>query len=163
MQIVHHPHPALRRKALPLEAITDQVRKDAARMLELMYEGGGIGLAANQVDLPYRIVVLNLTGDPERPEHEQVLINPVILEREGTEEGTEGCLSLPGLVLEVTRAATLRVSARDLDGNVIDRVVTGLEARAWQHEVDHLDGTLIIDRGVPVTPAEEIEIDRADS
>jgi peptide deformylase len=154
MQIVHHPHPALRRQAVPLAVVTDQVRKDAARMLELMYEGGGIGLAANQVDLPYRLVVLNLTGDPAQPEHEQVLVNPVILEREGTAAGTEGCLSLPGLALKVTRAATLRVSARDLDGTVIDRVVTGLEARAWQHEVDHLDGVLILDRGVIEVPDE---------
>jgi peptide deformylase len=154
MQIVHHPHPALRRQAVPLGTVTEQVRRDAARMLELMYEGGGIGLAANQVDLPYRLVVLNLTADPTRPEHEQVLVNPIILEREGEVESTEGCLSLPGLVVKLTRAATLRVSAGDLDGNVVDRVVTGLEARAWQHEVDHLDGVLIIDRGVAEVPDE---------
>jgi peptide deformylase len=148
MEIVHYPHPALRRKAEPLTTVTDQVRRDAAEMLRLMYAGNGIGLAANQVDLPYRIVVLNLTGDPEQKDQEQVLINPVILERQGTVEESEGCLSLPGLFVKVRRDEQVRVQASDLDGGPIDRTVSGLEARAWQHEIDHLDGVLIIDRAV---------------
>jgi peptide deformylase len=148
MQIVHHPHPALRRKAEPLTAVTEQVRRDAAEMLELMYASLGIGLAANQVDLPYRIVVMNITGDPEQKDQEQVLINPVILEREGTVEESEGCLSIPGLFVKVRRDAQVRVQAFDLDARLIDKVVGGLEARAWQHEIDHLDGILIIDRAL---------------
>src|SRR5262245_39814632 len=104
MKIVRYPHPALRHKARPLTAIDKQVRLDAAQMLELMYESHGIGLATNQVFLPYQMFVLNPSADPNKREEEAVYINPVILERKGTIEGEEGCLSFPGLFQKVRRA-----------------------------------------------------------
>jgi peptide deformylase len=146
MKIVFYPHPALRHLAKPLAAIDKQIHRDAGRMLELMYENKGLGLAANQVFLPYRIVVLNPTGDPQQRDKEEVLLNPVILERKGTIEGEEGCLSFPGLFQKIRRAKTVRVQAYNLCGEVIDKSVSDLEARLWQHEVDHLDGILFIDK-----------------
>ncbi len=146
MKIVQYPHPALRHPAKPLAAIDRQVHLDAGRMLELMYENRGLGLAANQVFLPYRIVVLNPTGDPQQRDREEVLLNPVILERKGSIEGEEGCLSFPGLYQKIRRAKTVRVQAYNLRGEIIDKSVSELEARLWQHEVDHLDGILFIDK-----------------
>lgn len=115
-------------------------------MLELMYEHKGLGLAANQVFLPYRIVVLNPSGDPQQRDKEEVLLNPVILERKGAMEGEEGCLSFPGLYQKIRRAKTVRVQAYNLRGEVIDKSISDLESRLWQHEVDHLDGILFIDK-----------------
>ncbi|HWG45617.1 MAG TPA: peptide deformylase [Gemmataceae bacterium] len=146
MKIVQYPHPALRHPARPLAAIDKQVRLDAGHMLELMYEHRGLGLAANQVFLPYRIIVLNPTGDPQQRDKEEVLLNPVILDRKGTMEGEEGCLSFPELFQKIRRAKTVTVQAYDLDGKVIEKVVSDLESRLWQHEVDHLDGILFIDK-----------------
>lgn len=146
MKIVFYPHPALRYPAKPLGAIDKQVHLDAGRMLELMYENRGLGLAANQVFLPYRIVVLNPTGDPGQRDKEEVLLNPVILERKGTIEGEEGCLSFPGLFQKIRRAKTVHVQAYNLRGEVIEKTVSDLEARLWQHEVDHLEGILFIDK-----------------
>lgn len=146
MKIVFYPHPALRHPAKPLAAIDKQVHLDAGRMLELMYEQKGLGLAANQVFLPYRIVVLNPTGDPQQREREEVLLNPVVLERKGTLEGEEGCLSFPGLFQKIRRAKTVLVQAYNLRGEVVEKTVSDLESRLWQHEVDHLDGILYIDK-----------------
>jgi peptide deformylase len=146
MKIVFYPHPALRHPAKPLGAIDKQVHLDAGRMLELMYENRGLGLAANQVFLPYRIVVLNPTGDPQQRDKEEVLLNPVILERKGTIEGEEGCLSFPGLFQKIRRAKTVHVQAYNLRGEVVEKSVSDLESRLWQHEVDHLDGILFIDK-----------------
>ncbi|HEY7315909.1 MAG TPA: peptide deformylase [Gemmataceae bacterium] len=146
MKIVQYPHPALRQPAKPLAAIDRQVHLDAGRMLELMYANKGLGLAANQVFLPYRIVVINPTGDPQQRDREEVLLNPVILERKGTIEGEEGCLSFPGLYQKIRRAKTISVQAYNLRGEVIDKVVSELESRLWQHEIDHLDGILFIDK-----------------
>jgi peptide deformylase len=144
MKIVVYPHPALRHPAKPLAAIDKQVHLDAGRMLELMYEHKGLGLAANQVFLPYRIVVLNPSGDPQQREKEEVLLNPVVLERKGAIEGEEGCLSFPGLFQKIRRAKTVRVQAYNLRGEIVEKSVSDLEARLWQHEVDHLDGILFI-------------------
>jgi peptide deformylase len=146
MKIVFYPHPALRHPAKSLGAIDKQVHLDAGRMLELMYENKGLGLAANQVFLPYRIVVLNPTGDPQQLDKEEVLLNPVILERKGTIEGEEGCLSFPGLFQKIRRAKTVHVQAYNLRGEVVEKSVSDLESRLWQHEVDHLDGILFIDK-----------------
>lgn len=146
MKIVLYPHPALRHPAKPLGAIDKQVHLDAGRMLELMYENKGLGLAANQVFLPYRIVVLNASGDPQQRDKEEVLLNPVILERKGTIEGEEGCLSFPDLFQKIRRAKTVRVQAYNLRGEVVEKSISELEARLWQHEIDHLDGILFIDK-----------------
>jgi peptide deformylase len=115
-------------------------------MLELMYEAKGLGLAAPQVALPYRLLVLNLSGDREQRDQEGAYVNPVILERKGSVEDEEGCLSFPGLYAKVRRAKTVKVQAYNLNGEAVEVTASDLAARAWQHEVDHLDGVLFIDK-----------------
>ena len=114
-------------------------------MFQLMYAAKGIGLAANQVDLPLQLFVINLTGDPEEGE-ERVFINPVISKPNGQAEAEEGCLSIPEVNGTVLRPSKIHVSAFDLSGNEIDETVDGLLGRAIQHEYDHLHGVLFIDR-----------------
>src|SRR3954468_1773147 len=116
MQIVKYPHPALRHKSRALSLIDKEVRLMAGQMLELMYEARGLGLAANQVNWPFQLMVMNDLADPEQKEHERVLINPVILERKGTQDGDEGCLSFPDLFQKVRRAKTVVVQAYNLEG-----------------------------------------------
>lgn len=146
MQIVPYPHPALRWKSQPVAEITPELRNIVREMFELMYEAKGIGLAANQVALPLRLFVLNLTGDPAEKEEEHVFINPEIVRRKGSEEGEEGCLSFPKLYGPVRRAAEIVVEAFDLEGHGFELNVDEMAARAIQHETDHLDGVLFTDR-----------------
>jgi peptide deformylase len=150
MKLVLYPHPALRAKAQPLTAIDQQVHQTAREMLDLMYEHKGLGLAANQVALPYRLLVMNLSGAEKDPAQEGVYINPVILERKGSFEDEEGCLSFPGLYAKVRRAKTVRVQAYNLKGELLDIGASDLAARCWQHEIDHLDGVLFIDKMGPI-------------
>jgi peptide deformylase len=114
-------------------------------MFELMYDARGIGLAANQVDLPLQLFVVNATGDPEGGE-ELVFVNPVIDQPKGSGVAEEGCLSIPGVHGNVNRPNQIHITAYDLEGNEIDTVVDGLLARVIQHEYDHLQGVLFIDR-----------------
>jgi len=123
-------------------------------MFELMYEHEGVGLAANQVDLPYRFFVANPTGDSENQEAEQVFINPVIRSGKGQAEGEEGCLSIPGVLGPVVRNERVTVEAYGLTGESFLGEVEGLFARIVQHETDHLDGKLFIDRLAPTQLAE---------
>lgn len=117
----------------------------AAQMLDLMYEAEGVGLAANQVNLPIRIFVANPSG--ERGDGEElVLLNPEVQMPKGSVAGNEGCLSLPGVSGQVRRPKSIRLNAYDLKGNPIDRVVDGFLARVIQHENDHLDGVMFFDR-----------------
>ncbi|MCX7701757.1 MAG: peptide deformylase [Gemmataceae bacterium] len=147
MKIVHYPHPALRHVAKPLSAIDADVRRYAGQMLELMYAAKGLGLAAPQVALPYQLLVLNYSGDPNRKEDECVAINPVLIEKKGgTQDGSEGCLSFPDLYQNVRRAKTVVVRAYDLDGRLFEVTASDLGARLWQHEIDHLHGILYIDK-----------------
>lgn len=146
-EIVRHPDPVLRRPAEPITEINSAVRQIADRMLEMMYETNGVGLAGQQVGLAKRIVALDAT--PERKSG-FVYINPTIVEQSGSYVDEEGCLSLPGITTKVTRADTVRVKAYDLDGKAADLFAQGLEARAWQHEMDHLDGRLILDYMSPL-------------
>jgi len=111
-----------------------------------MYADRGIGLAANQVDLPYRLFVMNLTADPREKSEELLLLNPVIVRRSGMAEAEEGCLSLPGIFAPVRRPEKVVVSAYSLAGEELSYELSGLAARAVQHEADHLDGVLFIDR-----------------
>ena len=156
MKIVLYPHPALRHRARPLTAIDKKVRLYAGEMLHLMYEARGLGLAAPQVALPFQMFVINPTADPEQRDKELVLINPVILERRGTIEGEEGCLSFPGLYQKIRRARSVKVQAYDLDGKDLLVEVAGstpeeqLCSRLLQHEIDHLDGVLFIDKMGPI-------------
>jgi len=146
MEIVLYPHPALRWKSKPIREIDAGLRATVRKMFELMYEAKGIGLAANQVDLPWRLFVLNLTGDPAQTDEEFVFINPEIIRRKGSQEGEEGCLSLPKLYGQVRRAEEIVVQAFDLEGNGFEVTLDDLGSRAVQHEADHLDGILFTDR-----------------
>ena len=146
MQIVRYPHPALRFKSVPITQITEEIRRAAREMFELMYAAEGIGLAANQVALPYRLFVLNLTGKREEKDQEHIFINPEIVKRKGSQEAEEGCLSLPKLYGQVRRAGEIVVEAFDLDGGGFELTIDELASRAIQHETDHLDGTLFTDR-----------------
>jgi peptide deformylase len=122
----------------------------ARAMLELMYEHHGLGLAAPQVGLPFRMFVANYAADPEKRELEGVYLNPVVVEKRGTMEGEEGCLSFPKLYQNVRRAKTVRVQAYNLKGELIEGEFSDLPARIWQHEIDHLDGVLFIDKLGPI-------------
>jgi peptide deformylase len=150
MKIVHYPHPSLRYPAKPLDAIDKQVRLAAGRMLELMYEHQGLGLAAPQVALPFQMIVVNYAGDPEQLDQQGVFLNPVILEKKGTMEGDEGCLSFPGLFQKVRRARTVRVQAYTLEGKLYEATLSDMPSRLWQHEVDHLHAVLFIDKFGPI-------------
>ena len=149
-KIVHYPHPALRHKSKPVMAIDKDLHIQIGEMKELMYLAKGLGLAAPQVALPFQLLVMNVTGDPKKPECEEGFLNPQIVERKGVMEDEEGCLSFPGLYQNVRRAQTIKVRAYNLKGELMERVVTNLEARAWQHEIDHLNGVLFIDMMGPL-------------
>ncbi len=145
LQIVNYPHPALRYASRPVTQIDDALHATVRAMFDLMYAARGIGLAANQVALPFRFFVLNLTADPQQKDQEKVFINPEIVKRHASIEDEEGCLSLPGLYEKVRRARRIRVRAYDLEGNLVEHDADELFSRAVQHETDHLDGKLFID------------------
>jgi peptide deformylase len=150
LEIVHYPHPALRYPSRPVLQIDDELRGIVREMFDLMYAAPGIGLAANQVALPFRFFVLNITADPEKKDEEKVFINPEIVKRHSATEDEEGCLSLPGLYEKVRRARRVRVRAYDLEGNLVEYQADELLSRAVQHETDHLDGKLFIDHLDPL-------------
>lgn len=150
LRIVHYPHPALRHAAKPVVSIDKQLRLHAGRMFELMYEAEGLGLAATQVAVPCQFVVMNLTGDASQTDAEQVYLNPVIVSQTGWVDDREGCLSFPGLFATVKRARQVVVEAYDLAGAKVRIKAEGLAARAWQHEIEHLQGRLFIERFGPL-------------
>jgi peptide deformylase len=139
--------PILRRRAAPVEAVTPEIRGIVADMIETMYDEVGIGLAAPQVGISLRVIVV---ADDETREV-RALVNPVIAETGGQATAEEGCLSIPGIFAPVNRAAWVQVEARDLDGQPLTIRGEDLLARVLQHEIDHLDGVLFIDRLDPVT------------
>ena len=145
LKILTYPHPTLRHRSQAVRRVDAELHSIVAEMFRLMYEARGVGLAANQVDLPLRLFVANLISDPEEGE-EYVFINPVIDHRQGMEEREEGCLSLPELYGKVKRPESITVNAYDLHGQEVTAEVDGLFARVIQHETDHLDGVLFIDR-----------------
>ena len=153
LQVIHYPHPTLRHKSKPLKKVDAELRRIVAQMFDLMYEHDGVGLAANQVDLPYRLFVTNPEGDRDIKEAERAFINPVIRSGKGQAEADEGCLSIPEVYAPVTRQETIAVQAYDLAGNEMDLELEGLFARVVQHETDHLDGVLFIDRLTPAAAA----------
>ncbi len=145
LSILKAPHPKLTRVSSRVERFDPAVAVLAENMLETMYAARGIGLAAPQVGVPLRVVVMDLHGEDE-PRQPQILINPEVLEAsEETAAMSEGCLSVPGAYEEVERPARVTVRHQDLGGTVHTRVCTGLEAVCWQHEIDHLDGVLFVD------------------
>ena len=157
MQIVSYPHPTLRYKSKVIRRVDSELRDVVQQMFELMYEAKGVGLAANQVDMPLRLFVINSEGNPEEGE-ELVFINPVLSQPDGQEENEEGCLSLPGVYAAVTRAKQIHVEAYNLRGQPFSATLSDMMARVVQHEHDHLDGVLFTDR---VSGEDKLEIEPA--
>jgi len=145
LEIVKYPDPVLERPAERVTEFNDELRKFVDDMFESMYAAKGIGLAAPQVGVSKRLTVIDLSFK-ERPEDKIVLINPEIILREGKQYEEEGCLSLPEIREKVSRAAKVTVRAQDIDGNWFEMDGTELLARAFQHEIDHLDGILFFRR-----------------
>ncbi len=140
----------LRGQAAPVEAVDDELRRLARDMFDTMYHAEGIGLAGPQVGVPRRILVIDVTNDDES-RHVHALVNPVIVEASREQDkASEGCLSIPGLEEKVTRSVRVTVEALSPDGDPVRIEADGLFARALQHEVDHLDGVLFIDRLSPL-------------
>ncbi len=142
LTILEYPDPRLRKKARPVEAVDAAVRGLIDDLFETMYAAPGIGLAATQVDVHQRILVLDISGAKDDP---RCFINPEILERQGSTPSDEGCLSVPGVTEAVERAEKIRVRALNRDGQPFELEVEGLLAVCIQHEMDHLDGKLFVD------------------
>jgi peptide deformylase len=142
LDILTFPDARLRRKAEPVPEVDDAIRRIVDDMFETMYAAPGIGLAAIQVNIPQRIVVIDVSEEHNEP---LCLINPEIRWREGGEQMDEGCLSVPGFYEPVTRASNVRVRALDRDGKPFELETDGLLAVCIQHEIDHLDGKLFVD------------------
>lgn len=154
LTVVNYPHPVLTRVAEPVAEIDDRVRRVAERMIELMHERRGVGLAAPQVGLPWRMFVAN-PGPGEGDEAEagapgggdRVYVNPKLVDAgAATSARDEGCLSLPGVTAEITRPVAITIEATDLDGQAFRVRSEAFAARVWQHEFDHLEGVLLLDR-----------------
>jgi peptide deformylase len=141
-QILHFPDPRLRKVATPVKEVTDEIRQLADDMLETMYAAPGIGLAATQINVQKRILVVDISEDKFQP---LVFINPEITDKHGEREHEEGCLSVPEAYEVVTRADTVTVKALDRDGNPFTIDADELLATCIQHEIDHLDGKLFVD------------------
>lgn len=148
LQIVHYPHPVLRQVAKTITKVTPEVQAVARKMLELMHDARGVGLAAPQVGVPWRLFVANATLEPG---DDLVFINPRLVDP-GRQlvDAEEGCLSLPEIRGEVRRPKLITIEALDIDGQPFSLTSDTLPARIWQHETDHLDGVMIIDRMPPV-------------
>ena len=142
LKVRKYGDPVLRRRAAPVAEITPEIRRMVEDMTETMFDEVGIGLAAPQVGISLRLMVV---GD-EKGRGARALVNPVIAEQGGEVTAEEGCLSLPGIFADVTRAEWVRLDAHDLDGKPVSIKARGLTARVFQHEMDHLDGVLFIDR-----------------
>ncbi len=142
LTILEYPDPRLRTRARPVEQFDAALGKLIDDMFETMYEAPGIGLAASQVDVHRRLIIMDVSEDRSQP---LVFINPQILEREGSARTEEGCLSVPGIFDDVERAARVRVRAQDRTGATFERDLDGVVAVCLQHEMDHLEGKLFVD------------------
>lgn len=146
LRVRRYGDPVLRRRAEPVREVTPEIRALVADMIDTMYDEVGIGLAAPQIGVSLRIIVV--ADDAGRTV--RALMNPVIVEQGGSVTAEEGCLSIPGIFAPVTRAAWVNVEASDLDGRPVRIEARQLLARVFQHELDHLDGILFIDRLEPL-------------
>jgi peptide deformylase len=142
LTVLEYPDPRLRTKARPVAVVDDGVRRLLDDLLETMYAAPGIGLAATQVDVHQRILVLDISETKDDP---RCFINPEILEEQGSAASDEGCLSVPGVTEAVKRAEKIRVRALDRDGRTFEFETEGLLAVCIQHEIDHLEGKLFVD------------------
>lgn len=145
LEIRKYPDDVLKKKALPVEKVDKTLQRLIDNMIETMYAAPGIGLAAPQVGVSKRLLVIDISSKEEKIPL-VVLINPEITESDGLIDSEEGCLSLPEYTTVVKRADRLAVKGLDRDGNPVEMECSGLLARAIQHEIDHLDGVLLIDR-----------------
>jgi peptide deformylase len=149
-EVVLYPEPVLRKVAVPIERFDDDLRALVAGMFVRMKKSRGVGLAAPQVGLRQRVLVLNSTGDEK---DDLVLVNPTIVSRTGTRVSyDEGCLSFPGIFAEISRPDRCTVKAFDPSGSPIEMEYEGFTSRIIQHEYDHLEGVLLVDR---MSPAEK--------
>lgn len=146
LSVIHYPDPRLRKRCEPVTEFNADLAALAKRMLELMREHNGVGLAAAQVGIPLRLFVMNTTDDTA---NDRVFVNPELLDLQGAKEAEEGCLSLPEVRVQVRRFHRAKMKAQDVDGKSIEAEEQDLPARVWQHETDHLNGVLIIDRMGP--------------
>ncbi len=147
LEIVQYPDPVLRTVARPVDTIDDTVRAVAARMIDLMHAADGAGLAAPQVGLPWRMFVTR--GDDDHPD--RVHVNPELVDLGGDMTvRPEGCLSLPGVTVDIRRPMNATLTCLDLEGRSVTLAATDLPARIWQHEMDHINGVLIIDKMTPM-------------
>lgn len=142
LTILEFPDARLRKKALPVEVVDDSIKKLVDDMFETMYKAPGVGLAATQVNVQKRIVVIDVSEEKNEP---LCLINPQIIEKTGKEEMEEGCLSVPGIFEKVTRAEKVKISALNRNGEVFEIEADSLLAVCIQHEIDHLEGKLFVD------------------
>ncbi len=142
LDILRFPDPRLRNKAKTVGSVDESIAQLADNMLETMYRAPGIGLAATQVSVAKRVIVVDISENQDEP---RVLINPELLETTGIEEMEEGCLSVPGFYEKVKRAEKIRVKALGRDGEAFEEEMDGLLAVCVQHEIDHLDGKLFVD------------------
>lgn len=140
--VLQYPDERLRKKAVLVTEFDEQIRKTISDMYETMYEQSGVGLAATQVDVHKRIIVMDVSDNHKEP---LCVINPEITQREGIQFESEGCLSFPGVFDKVERAAKIRVKAQDQEGNFFEMDAEGILAICIQHEMDHLEGVLFID------------------
>ena len=145
LEIINFPHPTLRHPSKPITRVDPELQQIVTEMFDLMYKAKGIGLAANQVNLPLQMFVINLAAEKGKGE-EMVFINPVVSAPKGSAEANEGCLSLAGVEAMVSRPDQIHVSAYDLSGKPIDQTFKGFLARVIQHEYDHIKGVMFIDR-----------------
>jgi peptide deformylase len=143
--ILKYPDPRLREVAKPVERVTDEIRQLVEDMAETMYAAPGCGLAANQIGVDLRVFVIDVASEDE-PSDLRVFINPEILETDGVQSWNEGCLSFPGVSEDIKRAERVRVRALDVEGKPFELEADGLLAVAVQHETDHLNGVLMIDK-----------------
>ncbi|GIK35630.1 MAG: peptide deformylase [Gammaproteobacteria bacterium] len=142
LKILEYPDPRLRTRAAAVPEVDDRIRRLVADLLETMYAAPGVGLAATQVDVHLRVIVMDVSEDRSQP---MALINPEIIGREDVGSGEEGCLSVPGVTETVTRARRIRVRALDPRGKPLEFDADGLLAVCIQHEMDHLEGKLFVD------------------
>ncbi len=142
LEILHYPDARLRNCAKPVEVFDQKLEELTNSMLETMYHSSGIGLAATQIGVSQRVVVIDISETRDKP---LSLINPEILEQEGEEVSEEGCLSVPTVYEKVARAERIKIKAQDKNGDTIEMVADGVLAVCIQHEIDHLDGKLFID------------------
>lgn len=150
LDILHFPDPRLRNVAQPVERVDDDIRQLVDDMFQTMYAAPGIGLAATQVNVDKRVIVIDVSEEKDQP---LCLINPQILARDGVEEMEEGCLSVPGVFELVERADHVRIQALNRDGEQFELEAGDLLAVCIQHEIDHLDGKLFVDYLSPLKRA----------